>query len=265
MSQTLAWILVLVTAGSVGLLAYVLLERRRKGEASLPSEWLLTPRPVFNDHEKRVHRQLREALPQQVVLAKLPLIRFCQPADPAQVRFWFELLGAIHVSFAVCNANGRVLAAIDLEDGRGGARRALQIKQAVLAACHIRYVRYAAEQTPSVPELQLLVPAAAAQWPGVAVSTAAAAHVAASAPAGAVPAAAVLRNGLKLKPPSGFERDTRPQGLARHARWPDSGYLKDSTFGRDSVISGFSNSLPSVLPERDGKVVDHHPAQPTRH
>lgn len=264
MSQTLAWILVLVTAGSVGLLAYVLLERRRKVEPALPGEWLLTPRPVFNDHEKRVHRQLREALPQQVVLAKLPLIRFCQPSDPTQVRFWFELLGAIHVSFAVCNPNGRVLAAIDLEDARGGTRRALQIKQAVLAACHIRYVRYAAEQTPSVPELQLLVPAAAAQWPGVAASTGAATHAAASAPASAVPSAAVLRNGLKLKP-TGFEADTAPQRLSRHARWPDSGYLKDSTFGRDSVISGFSNSLPSVLPERDGKVVDHHQPQPVRH
>lgn len=261
MSQTLASILVLLTAGSVGLLAYVLLERRRKVEPALPSEWLLTPRPVFNDHEKRVHRQLREALPQQVVLAKLPLIRFCQPTDPAQVRFWYELLGAIHVSFAVCNANGRVLAAIDLEDGRGGPRRALQIKQAVLAACQIRYVRYAAEQTPSVPELQLLVPAAAAQWPGVAASAAAAAHAGAAAPAGRAPAAAVLRNGLR---PSGFEADTMPQRLGRSARWPDSGFLKDSTFGRDSVISGFSHSRSGVPPERDGKVVDHHP-QPARH
>ena len=58
--------------------------------------------------------QLREALPHHIVLSKLPLVRFCQPNDPQQVRFWYELLGSLNVTFAVCSANGRVLAAIDL-------------------------------------------------------------------------------------------------------------------------------------------------------
>lgn len=237
MTSTLAWFLVLVTACSVGVLAYVLLGRRRKSEPALPREWSLTPRPVFSAHERHVHRQLREALPQQVVLAKLPLVRFCHPVDPGQVQFWFDLLGATHVSFAVCSASGRVLAAIDLDDGRGPARRSVQIKQAVLAACHIRYVRYPAEHTPSVPELQLLVPSATA------------------ALAPSVPSA-VMRTGLRSAGAEALHE------RARSARWPDSGHSKGSTFGRDSVISGFSNSLPSVLPERDGKVVD---PPPTRH
>ena len=43
-----------------------------------------------------------------------------------------ELLGATHVTFAVCSANGRVLAAIDLDTERGSSRRTLQIKQSVL-------------------------------------------------------------------------------------------------------------------------------------
>jgi hypothetical protein len=238
MTSTLAWILVLVTACAVGTLAYVLLDRRRKTEPELPREWLLTPRPVFNAHERRVHRQLREALPQQVVLAKLPLVRFCHPTDPTQVRFWFDLLGAIHVSFAVCSPNGRVLAAIDLDEGHNPARRSMQIKQAVLAACHIRYVRYAANHTPSVPELQLLVPAAAVQGPS--------------------PAVAVMNSGLRADTAGGVAAAQRPQPEG----WPASAHLRDSMFGRDSVISGFSNSLPSVLPERGGEVVD---TPPTRH
>jgi hypothetical protein len=238
MSQTLIWILVLITAGSLGALAYVMLERRRKTERPLPGEWSLTARPVFNQHERRVHRQLREALPQQVVLAKLPLVRFCHPTDPEQVHFWFDLLGATHVSFAVCSPSGRVLAAIDLDDGRNPARRSVKVKQAVLAACHIRYVRYLADQTPSVPELQLLVPVTPSDTP----------H-----PANA----AVMASSLK----SGDPNAPRPQ--TRSARWPDSGYLKrDSSFGRDSVITGFSASFQSVLPDTDGKVVD---APPTRH
>ena len=230
MSSALAWILVLITAASVGAWAYLLLRRRRPKELALPAEWSLTARPVFGQHERRVHRQLREALPQQVILAKLPLVRFCHPTDPGQMRFWFDLLGAIHVSFAVCSQSGRVLAAIDLEDGRSPSRRSMQIKQAVLAACHIRYVRYAAEQTPSVPELQLLVPAAAGVTPPPA-------------------AGAVMHTGFG--PAALDEPPPRP----RAAGW------KDSAFGRDSVISGFSHSLPSVLPDRAGEVVDTPPVR----
>lgn len=233
MNPTLAWILVLVSAVSVGALAYLLLERRRETDQDLPAEWLLTSRPVFSAHERRVHRQLREALPQQVVLAKLPLIRFCQPADPAQVRYWFDLLGALHVTFAVCTNNGRVLAAIDLEDGRNPARRSVQIKQAVLAACRVRYVRYEADHTPSVPELQLLVP----------------------------PASAPLQPGTVADARTGPRR-TGTVGVeivaarAHSMVGPEALQARDSMFGRDSVISGFPHSLAGVLPDRGGEVVE---------
>ena len=235
MSQTLIWILVLVSAGSLGALAYLLLERRRKTERPLPADWSLTARPVFNQHERRVHRQLREALPQHVVLAKLPLVRICHPTDPRQVQYWFDLLGTTNVSFAVCSPSGRVLAAIDLEDGRNPARRSMKVKQAVLAACHIRYVRYLADQTPSVPELQLLVPVT---------------------PSDAPLAAAAAMAGSPSKPPG----NSAARAHAQAAHWPDSGYLKkDSAFGRDSVISGFSTGYQG-LPDTDGKVVDAPPA-----
>jgi hypothetical protein len=116
---------------------------------------------VFSAEERRVYRQLREALPHHIVLSKLPLVRFCQPDDPEEVRYWYELLGGTHVTFAVCSANGRVLAAIDLHNDRASSRRVLQIKQAVLAACRVRYLRCPADHLPSIPELQLLVPSAA--------------------------------------------------------------------------------------------------------
>jgi GNAT superfamily N-acetyltransferase len=92
--------------------------------SELPSEWTLTARPVFSTDERRVYRQLREALPHHIVLSKLPLVRFCQPTDPQEVRYWYELLGSIHVTFAICSANGRVLAAIDLDTDRSSSRRA---------------------------------------------------------------------------------------------------------------------------------------------
>jgi ABC-type nickel/cobalt efflux system permease component RcnA len=94
------------------------LRQRRPEPAPLPTEWALLPRPVFSSDEKRVYRQLRDALPHHVVLSKLPLVRFCQPTDPERVRYWYELLGSTHVGFAICSAAGRVLAAIDLDTGR---------------------------------------------------------------------------------------------------------------------------------------------------
>src|SRR5580765_6425072 len=133
--QMLPWIIALA---ALALLALVLviwaLKRTPKKSVELPTEWALAPRPVFSTDERRVYRLLREALPHHIVLSKLPLVRFCQPTDPNEVRFWFDLLGTSHVTFAVCSANGRVLAAIDLDTDRGNSRRVMQIKQSVLSA-----------------------------------------------------------------------------------------------------------------------------------
>ena len=164
MEPLLPWIvaltvLVLALVAAVG---WRLMRERKPQVKPLPTEWSLAPRPVFSTDERRVYRQLREALPHHIVLSKLPLVRFCQPNDPQDVRFWYELLGSIHVTFAICSANGRVLAAIDLDTDRGNSRRVLQIKQSVLGACRVRYLRCPVDHLPSVAELQLLVPQSAA-------------------------------------------------------------------------------------------------------
>jgi hypothetical protein len=175
MQPTLAWIL--ATLSAVLFLAAALawrLDRRFGRQQKLPTEWGLSARPVFSADERRAYRQLREALPEHVVLAKLPLVRFCQPMDPRQVRYWYDLLGNVHVSFAICSANGRVLAAIDLEGVRSPSRRSVEIKQSVLAACRIRYLRCPPEHLPSIPELQLLVPQAASAPRGPQAAAAAA-------------------------------------------------------------------------------------------
>ncbi|HMQ72225.1 MAG TPA: DUF2726 domain-containing protein [Rubrivivax sp.] len=214
-AETLAWIIAsasLVLLLGAGALWW--LRQRRAEPPPLPSEWALTARPVFNAEERRVYRQLREALPHHIVLSKLPLVRFCQPTDPAQVRYWYELLGATNVGFAVCSANGRVLAAIDIDGDRPVSRRTLQIKQKVLAACRVRYLRCPVDHLPSVPELQLLVPhpAAAARGP----------H--------ATPA--IETGTLTTAPRRAASTRTRQP----HALWQDSGFFQDSFFGADRGI-----------------------------
>ncbi len=159
MPYAIYWIAALaacVLGLSIGLV-WALRRSTRNGNG-LPAEWLLTARPVFTTDERRVFRLLREALPQHVVLSKLPLVRFCQPTEAKEVRYWFDLLGAANVTFAICSPNGRVLAAIDLEGERGVTARSLQIKQAVLSTCRVRYLRCGMDQLPSIAELQRLVP-----------------------------------------------------------------------------------------------------------
>jgi hypothetical protein len=159
MQQALPWIIALaVLVVIVAAMAFWVSRPRQATAVPLPSDWTISPRAVFSVDERRAYRQLRDAFPQYIVLAKLPLIRFCQPADPKEIHYWFELLGAIHVSFAVCSAHGRVLATIDLDGERPPARRTQQIKQSVLAACRIRYLRCAVEHLPSQTELQMLLP-----------------------------------------------------------------------------------------------------------
>ena len=214
----------------------------------LPTEWTLTARPVFSSDERRAYRQLREALPHHIVLSKLPLVRFCQPTDPQEVRFWYELLGSTNVTFAICSANGRVLAAVDLDMERGPSRRALQIKQSVLGACRVRYLRCPVDHLPSVPELQLLVPQSSAS-----------------------------ARGPMPSPTAAQSRDTAPGGL--HARrreratlWQDSGFMQDSFFepesrsdfassGFDASRSGFSlRDLPQGHDNAGGVVVETPPS-----
>ena len=227
--ETLPWI---TAAVAISLLVIVLLSwswlsRRSARVAPLPTEWALSARPVFSTDERRVYKLVREALPHHVILSKLPLVRFCQPNDPGEVRYWYELLGSINVTFAVCSANGRVLAAIDLDTDRNNSRRVLQIKQSVLGACRIRYLRCPVDNLPSAGELQLLVPSATAG----------------------------TRTHAGSSPPTDLNeaRDSLAHTVAarraqRTALWQDSSRFQDSFFAPDSRQDGFGASEYPYLP-----------------
>lgn len=225
--MSLSWIiaslsLLLLAAAGVLWLRFGAKPRAR----ALPTKWPLTARRVFGQQELRVYRQLREALPEHVLLSKLPLVRFCQPDDPADVRYWYELLANQHVSFAICSESGRVLAAIDLEGLRPSSRRSLQIKEAVLAACKVKYLRCTPEQLPSLPELRALVPAPASKSVPVARMTQASEHLSATV----------------------AERRRERQA------WADSNFVADSFFDEiaaEGTVSGFGRSGRGGLSVRE--------------
>jgi hypothetical protein len=217
---------------------------RRQGQQPkpLPTEWALAPRPVFSTDERRVYRQLREALPHHIVLSKLPLVRFCQPSDPNEVRYWYELLGSIHVTFAICSANGRVLAAIDLDTDRGNSRRVLQIKQSVLGACRVRYLRCPVDNLPSLAELQLLVPQAAAASRG--------------------PQPAPSRPAPRSEPAVSSPSRRRE----RATLWQDSSFFQDSFFAPDTRVDVTTpGELGGIEAARDDRSAARAPASTSQY
>ena len=177
-----------------------------------------------------------------VVLAKLPLVRLCQPADAADVRYWYELLGPIHVTFAVCSANGRVLFAIDLDNERATPRRTQQIKQSVLGACRVRYLRCPVDDLPSVATLQLLVPQSGLAARGPLQASVQPIHLARSAGNGA---------------------GTRPK---RTSLWQDSSQFQDSFFAPDNRSDSLGNSEFAALlhPSARGRMPEGDPAEESR-
>jgi hypothetical protein len=228
--DTLPWIAAVLALSllAVVVLVWVWLARRPLRVAPLPTDWALTARPVFSTDERRVYKLLREALPHHVVLSKLPLVRFSQPSDPDDVRFWYDLLGSINVTFAVCSTNGRVLAAIDLDTDRGNSRRVLQIKQSALGACRIRYLRCPVDNLPSAAELQLLVPS----------STAATAR-------GPQPAGSPPRDLDEAR--DSLANTVASRRAQRSALWQDSSVFQDSFFAPDNRLDSLGNSELAAL------------------
>ena len=241
--QSLPWIVALVALlALLGVLTWRS-PQSKAGSKPLPTDWNLAARPVFSSDERRVYRQLREALPHHIILSKLPLVRFCQPNDPQEVRYWYDLLGAIHVTFAICSANGRVLAAIDLDSERGNSRRVLQIKQTVLGACRIRHLRCPAEHLPSIPEQQLLVP-----------------H------SGTVrgPQPAPSRGLPQRAPRDSLSSVAASRRAERTALWQDSSFFQDSFFAPDARDDPFAASEFQSLPGGSFGTGSVEPREPTR-
>ncbi|MEO8297990.1 MAG: DUF2726 domain-containing protein [Burkholderiales bacterium] len=213
---TSVWILAAVAVVAlVGLTVLMLWwTSSRRTPAELPQEWPLMQRSIFSTEERALYRQLRAALPHHTVLAKLPLVRFCQPIERNDLRYWFTLLGPIHVSFVVCAENGRALAALDIDKpNRRVSERAQKIKQSVLDACRIRYVRCSTEQLPTAAELQLLVPhqgEAGRPW----------------MPSSMVDTGQDMRSTLA--------HAVRARRNDNETQWVDSGYAADSFFSADA-------------------------------
>jgi len=234
--MSLSWIIASLSLMLLLLAGILWLRFGRRKPTPLPAKWPLASRRVFGPQEQRVYRLLREALPSHLLMSKLPLLRFCQPDDPAELRYWYELLGNQHVTFAVCSESGRVLAALDLEGLRPVSRRSLQIKESVLAACKVKYLRFTPEEMPTVAELRSLVPEPVSK---------------------SVPVARMAKVSGQLAA-TVAERRRERQG------WADSNFVADSFFDEvaaEGTVSGFGKpAAPGVLVREIDLPIDEPPA-----
>jgi hypothetical protein len=229
-NQLLTWIAIGAALIIMPLLTVLFLRGRQPTHRPLPTDWALAPRAVFSSDERRLYRLLREALPHHVILSKLPLVRFCQPTDPQKVSYWYGLLASSSLTFAICSANGRVLAAVDLNTERGGpSARAVTIKKSVLQACRVRHMVCKINQWPSIADLQMLVPhsGVATRSPMV------------------VPGAGLDEARDQL---AGTVANRRAQ---RSSLWQDSSAFQDSFFAMDSRFQNPSASDFLPMPSAD--------------
>lgn len=152
-------LLVCLCALCGGLIAWAWL--RMKSTPSLPSDWAVSPRASLGVTERLLYQQLRRAFPHCSIMPKLGLVKFCQPDDPSKVGYWYSLLGSSQVTFAVCDPDGWVLLAVDLEGERTRSRRSKQVKQSVLAACRIQHLIVTRGPLPALSELRAMIPSGA--------------------------------------------------------------------------------------------------------
>jgi hypothetical protein len=222
-----------------GLIAWAWL--RMKSAPALPDEWTVSARSSLGVTERLLYQQLRRAFPQCSIMPKLGLVKFCQPDDPSKVGYWYRLLGSSQVTFAVCDADGWVLLAVDLEAERPRSRRSKQVKQSVLAACHIKHLIVTRGPLPALSELRALLPSGA---PGSAQV--------ATPPSQSLDAAwTTLANTVAAR---------RAQ---RDSKWQESEVFQDSFFTHSGMVSAAEPVDSKDSASESAPDIDRQAAAPT--
>lgn len=196
----------------------------RARHVNWPKRWNLQARPLLNAHERALFRELRSALPNHVILAKVNLLRFCHSADARDARTWYDRLQALNVSLLVCTPNGVVISAIDLESQQPSGRstgRSQKLKEATLETCRVRYLR-------SRP----------GQWPQGALMAAWALGQDVEVPSDSRPGEMLNDAGDQLA------RKLKARRAERAALWAESSFAQDSFFAFDSRFDGVTNTPP---------------------
>ncbi len=136
-------------------------QRRHHEDADTLQAWQPEAARVMTGAERKAFEVLRQAVPQHMVLAQVPLSRFIRVPQNKSYTQWLQRVGAASADLLVCDPNSRVLAVVDIRHARESERARARHERMtrVLKAAGIRVMKWNAESLPTPSEVRtLLVP-----------------------------------------------------------------------------------------------------------
>ena len=139
----------------VGLVAKVLLSRRTglpPVEVDTVAGSPTTTRPL-NSAERKAWRLLHRAVPPNYILMpQVAIARFVKVSHRTSYRAWYDKIGHRCVDFLICDAEGEVVAVIELDEKNGGSagyNKVVERKARVMTAAQIPVLHWNSADLPS--------------------------------------------------------------------------------------------------------------------
>ena len=148
--------ILVVLISSLALMAVVLVFLRgMNARPREPERYPFESRAPLTDREQALYWRLRNALPEQVILAQVGLSRILRVQAGHDFRGWLDHINRMTIDFIVCRPDNTILAAIELEElsTAPGDRAAVEeTKAKALASAGIKLLRF--RELPSEDELR---------------------------------------------------------------------------------------------------------------
>ncbi|HET9643590.1 MAG TPA: DUF2726 domain-containing protein [Burkholderiaceae bacterium] len=164
------------------LVPLVLAMRRRAGRMRAPTrrrsldtviDWPPKVARLMSREERDAYLTLRNAFPEHIVLAQVPLSRFVRVPRRHSYGQWMSRVGRLCADFVVCDMTTNLLAVVELrEPGEGDHRKRKrhQRLQRVLAAAEVKVVVWRQGELPTPQSARELLQPQATTTPGRAFS-----------------------------------------------------------------------------------------------
>jgi very-short-patch-repair endonuclease len=130
---------------------------RRLSTTRFPSPY--RSRPLMSPPELDAYQRLRQALPDSVICPQVQLCRFIT-ADHLKDRRWHNRIAQLSADFAICKADGTVVAVIEVDDKtheRPAQRARDRKKDDACQSAGVPVIRWKATQLPTAQAIQAQV------------------------------------------------------------------------------------------------------------
>lgn len=126
-------------------------KQRRRDALDTVAAWPPEATRVMTGPERLAHRMLVTALPDHVVLAQVPLVRFLRVPRRHSYAQWLARVGQLSVDLLVCDLSSQVLAAVVLRSPSSSERsqRRRERMARVLAAAGVKMLVWSEDKLPS--------------------------------------------------------------------------------------------------------------------